>query len=80
MIPIDLIVEANRPVAALCAQPLTIHQRRILRTMLPSPVVQHVCLAARWGVAEVLASYNWAAEQLHRKPMLKPRCIRVAFL
>jgi hypothetical protein len=79
MIPVDLVTEGNRPVAALCPQALTPQQRDILYSLLPPESYRHPGLAGRWELADVLAPRGWADQQARRTPMLKPHCVRISF-
>lgn len=69
----QLIAEANRPTAAIVANPISPAQRDAIYRLLPHEAVMNLQLAKRWGVWAVLCTPDWAQTQLHRIPMTRPK-------
>jgi len=80
MILFELISEHARPVAALVPGNVTGRQLKSIYELLPPGACLQTELQQRWQIANVLATPEWSSAQLHRKPMLKPRGKRLAFL
>lgn len=80
MILFELITEHSRPVAALVPAGVTGRQLKSIYELLPPGSCLQTELQQRWKVANVLSTQEWAAAQLHRRPMLRPRGKKLAFL
>ena len=80
MILLDLITESKRSIAALIHQVSTVEQLETIYALLPETSRLNSELADRWEMALVISPPDWAQAQLHRKPMLKPKGYRLAFL
>jgi len=76
----ELILEHDRPVAALVSKGITDRQLWIIYGFLPFRSYCQSDLAARWHVDRVLCTDDWKQSQLRRKPMLKPRGQKLAFV
>ena len=75
----ELIFEYDRAVAAILPQRLGASQLRTLYSLLPPNSCIQTELQNRWGVECVISTQDWAAEQLHRKPMFRKRGVRFQF-
>lgn len=76
----ELIVEDGRPVAALLSGEIADSQLWIIYSFLPAHSYCQHELAKRWNVHCVICSDDWRQTQLHRRPMLKPKSIKLGFL
>jgi len=75
-----LIIEEGCPVAAIVPWEISDRQLDIIYCMLPARCFAQLELEKRWGGDRVLATNDYAQEQLRRRPMLKPKSIELAFL
>lgn len=81
MTTFELITEHGTPIAALVSAAADNHQLNIIYALLtPGDCYNQPALANRWRVNRVLSTDAWAAAQLKRRPMLKPKTLRLAFL
>ena len=76
----ELVSDGIRPVAAIIPQDITGPQCNLIYRLLPSNAVAQFDLAERWEVSSVLSDPEWAAEQRHRRPMLKPKGVKLVLL
>jgi hypothetical protein len=76
----ELILQYQSPVAAIISEEITDRQLWIIYSFLPSRAYNQPDLAERWQVDRVFSPAEWASEQLRRKPMLKPKGTKLAFL
>ncbi len=78
----EIISEGNRPVAVILPSKANVLQLSALYKLLPerSHLVTSSGLASRWNVWGVLCTPEWAREQLHRVPMLKPKGFTVSMI
>ena len=81
MHPFKLVLELNRPVAALIPGPLESRQLFNIYSLLPPNSFLDSELAARWHLHAVPCTPEWAAEQKRRCPMTEPKhTLNLAFL
>jgi hypothetical protein len=73
MATFDLILEYQRPVAAIIAERLPAEQLKVIYALLPPNSVDQPAIADRWNASLVLAPNDWASEQLRREPMFRPK-------
>lgn len=76
----ELIIENDAPVAAFLSKDISDRQLWIIYSFLPERSFCHPDLAQRWGIDRVITTDDWRSEQLHRKPMFKPKGIKLAFI
>ncbi len=80
MLQFTIITELGRPAAIILDAEPAPTQRATLFSLLPGNAFSHPDLAERWNVAGVLGSIDWASNQRHRQPLLRPRGSRLAIL
>ncbi len=76
----EIISEGNRPVAVILPSRANVMQLSALYKLLPERSRLVSVLAIRWNVWGVLCTPEWAREQLHRVPMLKPKGFTVSMI
>lgn len=75
-----LIGDSGKADAIIIDQPVPLRAFYALNGMIGEKFLNHHDLAKRWGAHQVLAEADWARAQRKRKPMLKPKGIRMALL
>lgn len=77
---IEIITEYRAPVAILGHDNPTPAQLEFLYAILPPGACLSDPLAARWQARWAACHPDWEQAQLKRRPMLKPRTLKLAFL
>jgi hypothetical protein len=75
----ELILEFNRPTAAIVCQPISSNELDTLYALLPPESLSQPGLSERWNARLVICPPDWAREQLRRVPMFKPKGIHFSF-